>query len=62
MYFTLTDSAEHIDLESVKARDIEKIRPGGLGLHFINEVMDEFKFGHLEGTKGNFLEMVKTIN
>ena len=62
LYFTLTDSAEHIDLESVKSRNLDDIRPGGLGLHFIKEVMDEFRIGHLEGEKGNYLEMVKSIN
>ena len=62
LYFTLTDNADHIDLESVKSRDLEDIRPGGLGLHFIKEVMDDFKIGHLDGKKGNYLEMVKRIN
>ena len=62
LYFTLTDSAEHIDLESLKSRDLDDIRPGGLGLYFINEVMDEFRIGHLDGEKGNYIEMVKRIN
>jgi anti-sigma regulatory factor (Ser/Thr protein kinase) len=62
LYFTLTDNAEHIDLESVRARDLDDIRPGGLGLHFIKEVMDEFSIGHLDGEKGNYLEMMKRIN
>ena len=38
------------------------IRPGGLGTHFINEIMDECDRGHLEEGKGNYLEMIKKIS
>lgn len=32
------------DVEKIKPRDLEDLRPGGLGTHFINEVMDSVEF------------------
>ncbi|MGY8815918.1 MAG: ATP-binding protein [Gammaproteobacteria bacterium] len=61
LYFRLTDQADHIDLNSVKSRDLDDIKPGGLGIHFISEIMDDFKIGHLQGDNGNYMEMIKTI-
>lgn len=60
--FRLMDFAEPVDLNSVKPRDLDDIRPGGLGTHFIQEIMDDFKMGHLDGNQGNYLEMIKTIS
>ncbi len=62
LYFRLIDYAEPIDLGSVKPRDLNDIRPGGLGTHFIAEIMDEHVMGHLDEGKGNYLEMKKKIN
>lgn len=62
LLFCLQDYAEPIDLDSVKPRPLEDIRPGGLGVHFIREIMDECEMGHLEGGTGNYLKMIKKIN
>ena len=59
--FRLVDYADPVDLDKIKSRDLDDIRPGGLGVHFITEIMDEFKIGHLEGGNGNYLDMCKTI-
>jgi len=59
--FRLTDAAQLIDLDRVKSRDLEDVRPGGLGVHFIHEIMDDCDMGHLQNGKGNYLEMTKTI-
>lgn len=61
LHFRLKDSADPIDLEKVKSRDLEDIRPGGLGVHFIREIMDDCEMGHLEGGRGNYLDMIKKI-
>jgi sigma-B regulation protein RsbU (phosphoserine phosphatase) len=58
----LTDEAPPIDLEAVKPRNLDEIRPGGLGTHFISEIMDEVTYSHLESGTGNRLHMVKTIS
>lgn len=60
--FRLVDFADPIDLDKVKSRELDDIRPGGLGVHFINEIMDELNMGHLEDGKGNYIEMKKIIS
>lgn len=59
--FRLTDQADHIDLATVKSRALDDLRPGGLGVHFISEIMDGYRIGHLEGERGNYVEMDKII-
>ena len=60
--FQLVDFAAAVDLDKIKSRDLKDIRPGGLGVHFIAEIMDDFRFGHLENGSGNYLEMKKKID
>jgi anti-sigma regulatory factor (Ser/Thr protein kinase) len=62
LIFRLLDYAEPIDLDSVKSRKLEDVRPGGLGVHFIREIMDVCKMGHLDSGEGNYLEMKKKID
>ena len=59
--FRLEDQAAPINLDSVQPRDLDKLRPGGLGVHFIREIMDQCEMGHLEQGRGNYLEMRKAI-
>jgi anti-sigma regulatory factor (Ser/Thr protein kinase) len=37
----IEDEAKHIDPDHIKGRDLDEIRPGGLGVHIIREIMDE---------------------
>ena len=60
--FRVEDHANPIDLDSVRPRNLDDLRPGGLGTHFIREIMDECNMGHLESGTGNYLEMIKKIN
>ncbi len=66
LVFSLTDFAPTIDPETVKPRDLDDIRPGGLGTHFIRHVMDETTFTKppsSEGNEeGNLLRMVRRID
>ena len=57
----LHDDAECIDRSAVKSRSLEDVRPGGLGVYFIRQIMDETEFLNCEG-KGNILRMVKYFN
>lgn len=59
--FYLRDFARPVDLERVEPRALDDVRPGGLGTHFIREIMDECEMGHLDGDCGNYLEMSKKI-
>lgn len=57
----IRDYAEPIDVNKVKPRDLDDIRPGGLGTHFIREVMDEVTFLPAPEGRGNLLKLVKRI-
>jgi sigma-B regulation protein RsbU (phosphoserine phosphatase) len=57
----VSDHAELIDPEKVKPRDLEDIRPGGLGTHFIRQAMDEVEFLPSPNGIGNLLRMRKHI-
>jgi sigma-B regulation protein RsbU (phosphoserine phosphatase) len=61
LVFSLLDSAPEIDPSQVKPRDLDDIRPGGLGTHFIQKVMDRAEFVLRPPGTGNLLKMVKRI-
>jgi len=61
LWFRLEDYAEPVDLDRIRPRELDDIRPGGLGVHFIREIMDSCQMGHLEERRGNFLDMMKNI-
>ncbi|MEK7821122.1 MAG: ATP-binding protein, partial [Pseudomonadota bacterium] len=61
----LKDFAPTIDPSTVRPRDLDDIRPGGLGTHLIREIMDEVAFldpppGIGPGI-GNVLRLAKNI-
>ena len=62
LIFSLTDHAPAIDPSQVKPRDLEDIRPGGLGTYFIRRVMDEVEFLTPPSGRGNLLRMVRRID
>ena len=57
----LRDFAETTDVTTVKPRDLDDVRPGGLGTHFMAEVMDRVEFLIPPEGRGNLLRMVKLI-
>ena len=60
--FWLTDYGLPVCPDKIKPRPLDEIRPGGLGCHFIKEVMDEVEFFPLlENKNGNRLRMLKRI-
>ena len=61
LVFSLLDFAPEIDPSQVKPRDLDEIRPGGLGTHFIRKVMDQTDFLPQPRGNGNLLRMVKRI-
>jgi anti-sigma regulatory factor (Ser/Thr protein kinase) len=56
----LQDDAPCIDPVAVKPRALSDVRPGGLGVHFIHEIMDEMVFLPCH-EKGNRLRLVKYL-
>ncbi len=57
----IRDWAPTIDPSKVKPRDLDDVRPGGLGTHFIREIMDEVEFLEPPKDGGNVLRMVKRL-
>ena len=56
----LQDEGEAPDPSKLKGRPLDEIRPGGLGLHFIQQSMDEVEFSRKKGK--NQLRMVKYLS
>lgn len=63
LVFKLMDFAEQIkDRSCIKSRDLDDIRPGGLGVHLICEVMDEVSYQDGPDGIGNMLIMKKKLD
>jgi anti-sigma regulatory factor (Ser/Thr protein kinase) len=54
----LEDEAKQVDPCTIKSRDLDEVRPGGLGVHIIQQVMDEAKYEKREQV-GMRLTLVK---
>ena len=55
------DRARQVDPETIRSRDLDDIRPGGLGVHIIREIMDESRYEKRPG-EGMKLTMIKYID
>jgi anti-sigma regulatory factor (Ser/Thr protein kinase) len=63
MTFRLTDFAHNkTRAEQLKSRPLDEIRPGGLGCHIINEIMDEVRLVECTSGCGNVLQMKKSLH
>ena len=56
------DFAEKIDKCKIKSRDLDDIKPGGLGVHLMHKVMDKVEYVDIPNEPGNLLEMRKQIS
>jgi phosphoserine phosphatase RsbU/P len=61
LIFRLRDFAAPVDPSHIKPRDLDDVRPGGLGTHLIQEVMDEVQYLRPSQGEGNLLRLVKNI-
>ena len=57
MVYELTDFAQPMDCAKIKSRKLDEIRPGGLGVHFIQQVMDKVDYVASDGATGNKISM-----
>jgi len=57
MIFELLDHAQPVDKTKIKSRSLEDVRPGGLGVYFIQQLMDEVDFCTPPEGYGNLLYM-----
>ncbi|MHC4414530.1 MAG: ATP-binding protein [Planctomycetota bacterium] len=56
----IEDRAHQVDPDTIQPRDLDDIRPGGLGVHIIREVMDEVTYERRSGP-GMRLTMIKHL-
>jgi sigma-B regulation protein RsbU (phosphoserine phosphatase) len=61
LVLSIVDIAPEVDPARIKPRDLDDIRPGGLGTHLIRELMDRAEFLPGPSGRGNLLRMVKRI-
>jgi serine/threonine-protein kinase RsbW len=54
----IDDNGLKVHPESIVGRDLQDIRPGGLGIHFIKKVFDIFAFDEKK-KKGNRLRLIR---
>jgi anti-sigma regulatory factor (Ser/Thr protein kinase) len=60
--FRLTDFASRkTRMEDMRSRPLDELRPGGLGCHLINEIMDEVVVLDCKQDCGNVLQMKKCL-
>ncbi|HED19213.1 MAG TPA: ATP-binding protein [Gammaproteobacteria bacterium] len=55
----LRDYAHRVDVDTVCSRDLDDVRPGGLGVHLIDCLMDECGFIDPPEGIGNLFQMKK---
>jgi len=58
---TIRDFGKQVDPAKIRSRDLADVRPGGLGVHIIQTVMDEVVYSHADGG-GMKLRMVKYVD
>ena len=59
MILRVTDFGPAVAASDVQPRALRDLRPGGLGTHFIQNVMDSTDFGRSPSGVGNVLQMSK---
>ncbi|MDZ4202392.1 MAG: SpoIIE family protein phosphatase [Gallionella sp.] len=62
MIFELLDHAATVDPTKIKSRPLEDVRPGGLGVYFIQQVMDEMVYCTPPEGYGNRLYMSTSLD
>jgi len=58
--FRLRDFGKKVDPSEIRPRDLSDVRPGGLGVHFMREVMDSVVFEDC-GEDGTCLTLSKRV-
>lgn len=61
LQITIEDQCPQVDPAKIAGRDLKDIRPGGLGVHIMNEVMDEVDIAPRPGGEGMSVTMRKYL-
>ena len=60
-HILIRDFAEPVDVDKIKPRELDDVRPGGLGVHFIREIMDRMDYLPPSDGQGNLLRLTKAL-
>lgn len=58
---TIEDEGRQVSPDEIRSRPLDEIRPGGLGVYIINEIMDRVEYSPREGAVGMRLVMEKML-
>ncbi|MBM3515433.1 MAG: serine/threonine protein phosphatase, partial [Alphaproteobacteria bacterium] len=58
---SLMDFAPPVDIDRIKSRDLNEVRPGGLGVHLIKSVTDDARFLPPPPGVGNLFKLTKRL-
>lgn len=59
--FRLHDHAKHVSQDCLEQKNNDPLKPGGLGVMLMQQVMSSVKFVHTSQCKGNILELKKDL-
>ena len=57
----IEDESKGVDISQIKGRPLDEIRPGGLGVHIIKQMMDDVVYSQRTDGEGLRLRMCKYI-
>lgn len=58
----IEDECEQVSLSQIQGRPLDEVRPGGLGIHLIERIMDQVQYAHRQSGQGMRLTMCKFID
>ena len=56
----IRDFGKKVDPKNIKGRDLDEIRPGGVGVHIMRSIMDKIEYAQADD-RGMVLSMIKYI-
>lgn len=62
LVFRLTDFAPAVDISNMFPRQFDELKPGGLGIYLMRQLMDQLEFQTSKNSEGNILTMKKQIS
>ncbi len=62
LQITIRDYGEHVDPDKIQSRNLDEIRPGGLGVHIIKTIMDKVEYSCIPeaGMQLNMIKLLRT--
>jgi len=48
----IRDFGKQVDLSKIKSRDLDDVKPGGLGVHFIKSICKHVNYSHVDDPNG----------